>query len=144
MKRPVPEAFNPKVRDADIFWYGAGVSGLSAAAPTATALINIDADADFYCIGLSYQADVAAAALTESTNIIPLVTLQITDTSSGKALMNTPVPMGAFMGDGKRPYRFPRPRIFAANGTVQLNFVNFAAATTYNLRLTLHGYKVYN
>lgn len=138
------QVFNPKDGNEDYFWYGARVTGLSSVAPNGTSIINIDADSDFYCVAFSYQADVAVAALTESTNIIPLVTLQINDTASGKALSNIPLPLAAMAGDGKRPYRLVRPRVFASNGTVQLQWQSFVAAgTTYNITFLMHGFKVY-
>lgn len=139
-----PGVFNPRNSNADYFWYSNRVTGLSSVSTTATGLINLDSDSDFYCVGMSYTADIAAAALTESTNVLPLITVLITDTSSGKALMNTPVPIPSIMGDGKRPYRFVRPRVFPANGTIQLAYTAYVAAgTTYNITVTLHGYKVY-
>lgn len=139
-----PAVFDPKVNGTDYFWYGANVAGLQSTAPNATGIVNTDSDSDFYCVALSYQADIAGAVLTESTNIIPLVTLQITDNASGKALMNTPMPIAAIMGDGKRPYRLVRPRVFMRNATIQFNFVSYVAAgTIYNIRVVLHGYKVY-
>lgn len=141
-----PNVFNPRENGSDYFWYThTAISTLSSAAPTATGLINLDADSDFYCVALSYQASIADAALTESTNVIPLVRVQITDTGSGKALMNTPISLAALAGDGKRPYRLVRPRVFLSNATVQLSFSSYVAAgTTYSdLQLVFHGYKVY-
>lgn len=140
----VDGAFNPRVGNKDFFWYSARQTGLSSVAPTGTQLINIDADADFYAVAMTYQADIAVAALTENTNVIPLVNLLITDTGSGKALSNNAIPIPAFMGDGKRPYRLIRPRVFAASSTIQLGFTSYVAAgTTYNITIVFHGYKVY-
>lgn len=140
--------FNPREMGADYFWYAATVAGLQSTAPTATSIINVDADSDFYCVALSYQAGIltgsTVALLTEATNVIPAVYLQITDTGSGKALMNTPLPMGSFMGDGKRPYRLVRPRVFLSNATIQLNYTSYiVAGTIYQITTVLHGYKVY-
>lgn len=141
---PADGAFDPRVGNKDFFWYTNRVTGLSSAAPTANGVINIDADADFYLIALTYQADIAAAALTESANLIPLINLLITDTAAGKALSNNPVPLPAFMGDGKRPYRLIRPRKFAAAATIQLAYTSYVAAgTTYNVTTVFHGYKQY-
>jgi hypothetical protein len=143
--RSNPSTFDPKVNGTDYFWYTTRVTGLQSTAPTATGIINTDSDSDFYCVALSYQADIAGAVLTESTNILPLVNIQIVDNASGKALMNTPTPIPAIMGDGKRPYRLARPRVFMRNATIQCNFVSFVAAgTIYNISVVLHGYKVYS
>ena len=146
MSQPATKVFNPRETGSDYFWYShTAISTLSSAAPTSTAFINVDADSDFYCVALSYQASIADASLTEATNVLPLVRLQITDTGSGKALMNTPIPLTALAGDGKRPYRFVRPRVFLQNATIQLAFTSYVAAgTTYSdLQVVLHGYKVY-
>jgi hypothetical protein len=138
------QAFNPRDGMEDYFWYANRVTGLSSAATTGTGIINIDADSDFYCVAFSYQADIGAALVTESTNIIPLVTLQINDTGSGKSLSNIPLPLGTMAGDGKRPYRLVRPRVFLSNATIQLNWTSYVVVgTTYNITFVLHGYKVY-
>lgn len=138
--------FNPKENGSDYFWYThAAISTLNSVAPNAVGIINFDADSDFYCIALSYQASIADAALTEQTNVLPLVRVLLTDTASGKALMNTPIAMTALAGDGKRPYRLARPRVFLSNATLQIGYTSYVAAgTTYSdLQLVLHGYKVY-
>lgn len=146
MGNPNPAVFNPRENGSDYFWYThAAISTLASTAPTASGQINLDADSDFYCVALSYQCSIADAALTESSNVIPLVRVLITDTGSGKALMNTPISLGALAGDGKRPYRLVRPRVFLSNATLQFNYTSYVAAgTTYSdLQLVLHGYKVY-
>lgn len=143
---PNAPTFNPRETGSDYFWYThPAISTLANTAPNATGLINLDADSDFYCIALSYQASIADAALTESGNVIPLVRVQITDTGSGKALMNTPISLAAMAGDGKRPYRLARPRVFLSNATIQIAYTSYVAAgTTYtDLQLVFHGYKVY-
>lgn len=137
-------AFNPRTGNKDFFWYANRVTGLSSVAPNATGIIQIDADADFYCVALSYQADIAAAIITESTNVIPLVNLLITDSGSGKNLSNIPIPLPTYAGDGKRPYRLIRPRVFGATATIQLGYTAYVAAgTTYSITLVMHGYKKY-
>jgi hypothetical protein len=137
-------AFNPRLGVKDFFFYGNRVTGLSSVAPTATGIIQIDADADFYCVALTYQADIAGAALTEATNVIPLVNLLVTDSGSGKSFSNIALPIAAYLGDGKRPYRLIRPRVFGATSSIQLAYTAFVAAgTTYNITLVMHGYKRY-
>ncbi len=142
-----PESFfNPRETGKDYFWYGPqqGPATLSSVTPNVTQNVQIDADADFFWIATSYQVSIAGAAIAESTNPIPLVLLQIADTGSGKFLSNTPIALGTIAGDGKRPYRLIRPRVFGANSTIQLNWTSYVAAgTTYTLYLTLHGYKRY-
>src|SRR5271167_145697 len=103
-------SFNPRENGSDYFWYQQRIQAISSAAPTANAQINLDADSDFYCVALTSVTDINTAGLgaayTESTAPLPLVTLLITDTGSGKNLMNGPLMIPGFAGDGKRPYRF--------------------------------------
>lgn len=135
---------DPRTNLMDYFWYApvAPVT-LSVAAPVATQNIQIDSDADFMWIATTYQASIAGGTLTEATNVIPLVNLQITDTGSGKYLSNAPVPLGTLAGSGERPYRLIRPRKFAANSTINLNWTNFVTgATVYDITLVFHGIKV--
>jgi len=137
--------FNPRETNKDYFWYApAAAASISTVTPNVTQSIQVDSDADFFWVATSYQVAIAGAAITESSNPIPLVTLSIVDTGSGKFLMNNPVALGTIAGDGKRPYRLIRPRVFAANATINLNWTNqVAAGTTYTLFFTLHGYKRY-
>lgn len=141
--------FNPRNNTSqgasDFFWYATTPAAISTVAPNAQSLIQIDADSQFAWIATSYQASIAAAALTESTNVIPLVTVNIQDGGSGKYLSNAPLPLGAIAGDGKRPYRLIGPRIFQPSATVNFNWVNaVAAGTSYAITLILHGVKLYN
>jgi hypothetical protein len=143
----------------DVFWYGPPAAvALSTAAPQGTQVIQIDADSNFEWTAATYQALIAGdsvptsssddVALThpwpimEANNLIPPVLLQIVDTGSGKYLMNTPVPLGAFFGDGKNPYRLNAPREFSANSSIQLNWTFIGSAgVTYTIYPVLHGFK---
>lgn len=129
----------------DFYWYGAPSFTIDTATPLVSNQIQIDASADFLWIASTYQADIAAGALTESTNVIPLALLQIQDTGSQKNLSNIPIPLTTYAGDGKNPYRLLKPRLFAKNSTISLNWTNsVAAGTTYRIRFVMHGYKVYS
>lgn len=107
------------------------------------AIINIEADSDFLLQKFAYEADIAAAAFTFNTKPIPLVTIQLIDSGSGRQLMQNPVPVSSFMGDGQLPFILPNPRKFLRNSTIQIAFANFDAAITYNIRLAFIGYKIY-
>jgi hypothetical protein len=115
-----------------------------AAGVTQAAIYQIEADSYFYLNSLSYQADVALGALTHATNIVPLVTIVIFDSGSGRQLMANPVPMNCIVGEvGGQPYRLPKPRRFAPTSQITVTFVNYSAGTTYNVSLALGGFKVY-
>lgn len=105
--------------------------------------ISIDTDSDFFLMKMTQQSDIAAAAQTSSSLVVPLVTLQITDGGSSRQLFSQAVPISAIMGSGENPYILPAPRMFSAGSTVTLSVANYSAATTYNLRLVLSGIKQY-
>jgi hypothetical protein len=141
-----PNIFDPRTDGSDYYWYVANPTngGTSPLAPAATGntSIQIDAGTDFYWIATTIQADIAGGTLTESTDVIPLVTVLINDTGTSRNLMNGPVPIGSLAGDAKRPYRLVRPRLFRANSIINLTFVSYVTTTIYaNLFFTLHGYR---
>lgn len=128
----------------DYFEYVVTVAAISSVAPNASTPLQIENDSDFYWIASTYQADIAAAALTEATNLIPLVDLEMQDTGSGRNFQNAPIPLTCIAGDGKRPFRLIRPRRFGANTVINMKWTNqVAAATTYRIRFVLCGYKIY-
>lgn len=141
--------FNPRTGKEDYFFYLTQPTDISSAATPQQSVIQFDADSQFLWVALSYQASIittgAGAVLTESTNVIPLVTVYMADGGSGKYLSNAPLPLGAIAGDGKRPYRLIGPRVFAPNSTLNLNWQTWVAAgTTYRIQLVFHGIKLYS
>lgn len=105
--------------------------------------INIQADSDFEVQKTTYFADIAAAIQTDSSRVIPLCTVLITDQSSGAQLSNIAVPVSALFGTGDLPFIMPTPKIFPARSSISVQVSNFSASTTYNLRLLLSGRKLY-
>lgn len=125
----------------DFYYYKAIVSTL-AAAGSATSIINIEANSDFIWLKSAYFADVAGAAQTDSTRVIPLVRVAITDSGSGRQLQNLPIPIASMGGHEGLPLNLPVPREFQKNSNISITFTNYSAATTYaNVELTLIGYK---
>ena len=126
----------------EFYIYTATFTGL-AAAGTDTFQIPVQADSDFLLEKLTYQADIAAAAQTDGTRVIPNVTCLITDTGSGRQLSDIAVPIPSYFGTGQVPFILPAPRKFKASSVIQVNVTNFDAAVTYNIRLAFIGHKVY-
>lgn len=136
--KPIP----PKAL-RDFFIYGSAAVSVAAAA-TGNDTIQVQADAAFELQKLAFFADIAGAVQTESTRVLPLMTIQITDQGSGRQLFSTPQAIPAMMGDGRFPFILPVTKIFSANSAITLNFVNFSVATTYSLRVSLIGSKIFN
>jgi len=115
-----------------------------APAGTASFNVNIQAHYSFLLQKLTYFADIAAAAQTYSTRIVPLITVQITDTGSGTQLFSQPAPIPALCGTGEIPFLLQTPRLFEANTVVTLAFTNYDAAVTYNLYLLMIGTRIWS
>lgn len=126
----------------DFFVYAIDFATLAAGA-TATDNIQIQADADFEVQKLTYFSDIAGAAQTLTTQVVPLITVLIVDAGSGRQLMDRAVAIPALFGDGRIPFILPTPRIFAARSNITFTLVNFSAATTYRTRLNLIGTKLF-
>ena len=119
--------------------------GLGTIAPAATAngAIQIQADSAFKWIKASYYATIANAAFVQSTQPIPSLTIQVTDSGSGRQLFSAPMPIANVFGFGYLPFILPIPRIFLPRSSIAVSVTNFDAAVTYNLRLSFIGTKIF-
>jgi len=126
----------------DFFTYSTGRFAIAPAAAV-TQNIAIQADADFEVIKLTYSADVAGAAITNNTYPIPNVTVLITDSGSGRQLMNVAVPLETLFGIGKEPFILPQPRILSARSNIAITVTSFEAANTNNISFSLVGNKIF-
>lgn len=126
----------------DFFAYQINFSALAAGGQD-TGNINIQADSAFQLQKLAFFADIAAATQTNNTRVIPLVTIQMTDTGSGRNLFSSAVPVPSIFGTGDLPFILPSPKEFSPKATISIVVSNFSAATAYNLRLSLIGQKVF-
>lgn len=115
-------------------------AGLSASASQ-----KIDTSSQFVWVKGTYSCDLAGAAQTDSTRVIPLVTVQLTDTGSERQLFDVPQAIPAIFGTGEIPAILPVPYLFAKNAQISGLFANYSAATNYSrMQLTLIGYRVYD
>ncbi len=106
-----------------------------------TQVVAVEADANFILVKLAGFASIADAGQTYETRIVPLATLQITDTGSGRQLLNGETAWSNIVGWGEIPYILPIRRKFKANSTIRVQATNFDAADTYELRLSFSGIK---
>jgi hypothetical protein len=129
--------------ELDFYSYTFNVASLAAAASDLDS-ISIQANASFVVVKSTYFADIAGAAQTDSSRVIPLVTVALTDSGSGRNLQNAAVPINSIGGPGQLPFIWPQSRLLMASSTITATFINYSAATTYvNLYYTLIGYQVF-
>lgn len=108
-----------------------------------TSSFTIQQEADFLLTKITMVADIAAAAFDESTRPIPLVTIMVNDTGSGRNLMSSAVPLPNIFGAGGLPFILPRQRLFVASSVVNITLTNYDAAVDYNIRLSFIGEKAF-
>lgn len=132
---------NPVKVHKDHFIYSAVAASIASGA-SSTSIIQIQADSDFVAVKLSYFADIAGATQTDSTRVVPLISVAIQDTGSGRNLQNVSIPVDAMAGRGELPLVLPIPRRFKGSANINVTFTNYSAATTYvNVSLNFIGYK---
>jgi hypothetical protein len=120
-----------------------GVGGALAPGAVFNAFINIQADADFVIEKQTYAADIAGAALTFNTWIMPNVLILLTSTGSGQQLMSAPVPIPSAFGHGMLPAILPYPYVLPANSQLQITLTSFEAVSQLFLTLNFIGRKLY-
>lgn len=140
----MPQAPQQIVLARDFFTYTINFTNLAAGA-TANGQIQLQNDSDFELEKLSQFSDIAGAAQTADSRVLPLVTVQITDTGTGRQMFSAAVAIGAIMGDGQIPFVLPTTKRFTRNASLAFQVSNFSAATTYaNVRLNLIGAKIFH
>jgi hypothetical protein len=113
-----------------------------AAGAVVTNNIAIDASAIFVVCNTTYSANLAGAAQTASTMVIPNVSVMLTDGGAGRPLMSANVGLTELFGSAAFPYVWPEPLLLAPNSVLQVAVTSLEAASTPNLRLTFNGYKL--
>ena len=128
---------------SDFFTYIFNVSSIAASA-SSTVTKQLDTDAAFEWVKATYMADISGAVQTTSSQVIPLVTVQITDGGTNRQLYSSPVPMSTVAGPTGLPFIMPDSKVFAPGATIVCNFANYSNATTYsNLYFIMLGRKIY-
>lgn len=89
-----------------------------AAAGTDSKTISVAADSDFYLVKMCMFADIAGAVQTDATRVIPLCTLQLTETSSGNQMFDSAIALNNIFGYGAVPFILPEAKLFQARSTL--------------------------
>ena len=128
---------------ADEFFAYTAVRTSVAAGAAATVNVTIESNSDFLVEKLTYTADIAAAAQTDSSRIIPNVTVQVNATGSGRNMFNITSPIQALFGTGQLPFILPRAYLLPAASTIQITFTSFEAAVTNLITVVFAGRKLF-
>ena len=126
----------------DFFVYNT-VHSLVAAGTSNTQTIQINADSDFQIEKLTFFADIAAAGQTQNSRVIPLATVLLVDTGSGRQFSDQAVPVPSLFGTGEIPFVLKQPKILMARTSLSVTIANFDASNTYTIRLSFIGSKLF-
>jgi hypothetical protein len=105
--------------------------------------ILIDKGSDFEIFSIGYFADIAGAAQTAATRVVPLVRVNFNDSGAQKNWMLKPVPLTLAAGTGELPMILLQRRIVLGNSTLTVSFTNDSADSNYRLQVVLAGRKLY-
>ena len=144
-------ANNSNIPDKPRDWYSYPLTfGTIAPSPAATSIqsqnINISAASDFYLTAIEHIAMVTGVttAPTSATRVLPLLSILLTDTGSGRQLMNAPILLPSLSGDGAWPHRLLMPRYFQRNSNIQVTIQSLDPTNTYSaLFLNFEGFVIY-
>lgn len=131
----------------DPFWLVFPTFGPFTAALNVTNTVNVPNDADFECRRITYHIDAATQLTVGVALLIPNITILLTDSGSGRNLMNAAAPLASIAcGEAPMPpVDLAWPKIFTRNSTITASLTNFdGAATTFLIRLTLSGRKIFS
>lgn len=111
----------------DFFVYGIDIG--TAALPIASGeqgsgSFSVQADSDFLWQKAALTAVNDSAAQIQN----PGLTVIVTDTASGRQLANIELPNLSLWGNAKLPFVLPQPKLFQANGNIQVTVTNITAA----------------
>ena len=133
----------PRVIAEDFYVYNIQFEDLLVGG-TQIGFIQIEADSDFLIQKLAYFSSADGSPQTVQTAEIPLATILIVDTGSGRQIMNNPVPLSALFVAARLPYILPTPKLFTKNTRINVTLSNFSAGTAYDdIWINFEGKKIF-
>lgn len=137
-----PGPASPRVIAEDFYSYGIQFQNFSSG-DTLTGFIQVEADSDFLIQKLAYFSNFNDEQVTVFSQDVPLATILIVDTGSGRQIMNIPIPIGALFGDGRLPYILPTPKLFTKNSRINVTVFNFGQEDYEDLWIIFEGKKIF-
>jgi hypothetical protein len=127
----------------DLFTYPTTSVNLVALASSAQT-ITIQADSKFEWMRATIFGNLHGATPPFTDGAQLEINVFITDSASGRQLMQASVPAQSIAGNGKLPFINPTSRIFEPSATVQVTLSNTSAANQYdNIVFSMIGRKIF-
>lgn len=131
---------------AEAFEYAIRFENLTGVWTQASGQIQIQADAAFVVLEQSYSfVDVTVPHVNSNVQLIPNIDVLITNTGSGRRLMNQAVKVTTVFGTGQLPFVLPSAQYFSPSSAMQVQIsspANFGAGS-HTLELVFVGEKRY-
>lgn len=113
--------------------------------------INIQADSDFVILNTTYWSNYTDSTYVNDGNEVTSAgrllfdgTILLTDTGSGRTMMNQAVAVDSMFGTGQFPYVWPQPKLMRALSSLQIQVNNLIATQTNFPYDTLSVYLQFN
>jgi hypothetical protein len=105
--------------------------------------VQIEADSDFEILKrmVFFSADAFAGLIP--LNDAPLMTVQMTDTGSGRDLFNTPILLSNAFGNAQFPFIMQQTKIFSARSVIALTLNNISTVDYRSVQLAFSGRKIF-
>lgn len=137
----------PRVIAEDYFVYQLPFPGgipVGSLAGSRIEFLQIEAESDFLIQKLAYQANITNLGFeTLFTQDVPLITVLITDTGSGRQMSNVPTPLTTYFGDGRLPYILPTPKLYTKATRLRVEAFNFGNIPFSFFELSFQGKKIF-
>ena len=120
------------------------LSASLAPAASTTFSFNIDGDSDFFWTKITAFANIANDGTTYDVQVLPGVTLLITNNTTGRNYSNNPVALPGMAGTALLPLIMPMMTYWGSKSTITIAVANITDDDTYTrLQLQFHGIKGY-
>jgi hypothetical protein len=131
-----------KMREAEFFTYSGSFLNLAPAA-VAPLVLQFDASSNFvwYYAAFSAYNHAANTGWTNSSFLVPAISILMTPSDTSSQLMNQAMPISHIFGQQGTPFVLPVPRRFPARSVLTFSIVNLDTTITYDLYLSLIGRK---
>jgi hypothetical protein len=141
---------NPMLNSAmyiakEYFTYEINLPAPLVAGANANGYVTIDKDSDFFWQKATAHVTVGNQGTTRQNEQIPEVDIIITNTTSGRAIMNTQVPIRNIFGTGEIPFILPIETYFGATSQIACTFYNVSANLDYStVKISFIGIKAFS
>jgi len=122
----------------EFFVYTASLASLAAGVSNADQ-INIEADSDFMINKTTFTVFDTNGDIVANPNL----TVQLTDSASGRNLFDEPQAITSVAGTAQLPFVPPVAKLLRAKSTFTVTFSNRSAATMYLIAMSFAGTKMY-